>query len=142
MSGATVQKHTPTTLVLNRNHTLVSTKGHVIHFKKGDPTHVPPAVYQEALAIGAQPPEGVEVKIDEPAAKPTVPSDPAAREPAIREAIAKIVEANEREDFTGGGAPTGAAVTRITGFRVQNKEAATVWAKMTAEQTAAKMEEA
>ena len=49
-----------TLLVLNRNYVLTTTKGHSVAFEKGKPTHVPPAIYQEALAIGAIPPDGAD----------------------------------------------------------------------------------
>ena len=54
-----------TLLVLNRNYVLTTTKGHSVAFEKGKPTHVPPAIYQEALAIGAIPPDGADPLVEE-----------------------------------------------------------------------------
>ena len=116
-----------TTLVLNRDYVLTTTMGHSIQFKKGVPTNVPPSVYQAALGIGAQPPEGeapnVPVEVDP--TKP--PTDAALRNPLILAAIEKIVAGNERKDFTAAGSPTVKAVERILGFDVDGREIAVMW---------------
>ena len=115
-------------LVLNRNYTLATTKGHIIHFEKGKPVHVPLAVYQEALAIGAQPPEGEDVYVsEEPARADNAPSDPAERAQRILDAIEKVVASNDRDDFTAAGSPTVWAISRVVGFKVQSKEVAAAW---------------
>lgn len=117
-----------TMLVLNRNYVLTTTKGHSVEFVKGVPTHVPPAIYQEALSIGAMPPDGEEPQIEEKVVLDNAPADPAERAPLIMEAIERLVAANARDDFTAAGSPSVSAVTRETGFKVQGKEIATVWA--------------
>ena len=66
-----------TLLVLNRNYVLTTTKGHSVAFEKGKPTHVPPAIYQEALAIGAIPPDGEEPQIEDVVKTDNAPGDPA-----------------------------------------------------------------
>jgi len=114
-------------LVLNRDYVLTTTKGHVIAFKKGEPTHVPAAVYQDAIAIGAQPEDGSEPNVlkDEKTVK--APADPAERNPLILAAIEKIVAGNERKDFTAAGSPTVKAIEREVGFDVDAREVAAVW---------------
>ena len=116
-----------TLLVLNRNYVLTSTKGHSVAFEKGKPTHVPPAIYQEALGIGAMPPDGEAPQVEDDGKKSAAPSDPAERGPLILAAIEKLVAANERDDFTAAGSPAVDAVTKLVGFKVQAKEVATVW---------------
>jgi hypothetical protein len=116
-----------TMLVLNRNYTLTTTKGHSVAFVKGQPTHVPPAIYKEALAIGAMPPDGEEPMIEEDVRTDNAPSDPADRAVLILAAIEKLVAENARDNFTAAGSPTVGAVSGLVGFRVQAKEVATVW---------------
>lgn len=114
-------------LILNRNFTLTTNKGHSIEFKEGVPTHVPGVVYQDALAIGAVPSEGGAPKLPK---EPTVPepiTDVDDRASHIMAAIKLLVERNGRGDFTAAGAPAVDAVFDITGFRVQAKEIAVVW---------------
>lgn len=116
------------TLVLNRDYTLTSTKGHSIQFKKGEPTHVPPAMYADAIAIGAQPADGNAPDLSEPPKRDGQgPADPAERQPLILEAIKKIVEANDRKDFTAAGSPTVKAIERELKFNVDGREVATAW---------------
>lgn len=117
----------PLLLVLNRNFTLATTKGHVIEFKKGVPTNVPKAVYQEALSIGAQPPDGSEPAVDDDKKKDAAPQDPAERNPLILAAIEALIDRNEREDFTAAGSPTVDAVSKEVGFKVAAKEIAGQW---------------
>lgn len=114
-------------LVLNRDYVLTTTKGHVITFKKGEPTHVPAAVYQDAIAIGAQPEDGSEPNVLKDEKTYKAPADPAERNPLILAAIEKIVAGNERKDFTAAGSPTVKAVEREVGFDVDAREVATVW---------------
>lgn len=114
-------------LVLNRDYVLTTTKGHAIAFKKGEPTHVPAAVYQDAIAIGAQPADGSDPNVLEDKKDSKAPVDPAERNPLILAAIEKIVAGNERKDFTAAGSPTAKAVEREVGFDVDAREVATVW---------------
>jgi hypothetical protein len=129
-----------TLLVLNRNHVLTTTKGHSVSFKKGEPTHVPPAIYQEALAIGAIPPDGEEPQVEDVTTTDNAPADPAERAPLILAAIEKLVAENARDNFTAAGSPAVGAVSDVVGFKVQAKEIATVWQqyhdKMAAEKLA------
>ncbi len=114
-------------LVLNRNFTLATTKGHVIQFVKGVPTAVPKSVYNDAIAIGAQPPDGTAPDIKDEEEKSDVPQDPAERNPLIYAAILKLVKRNERESFTAAGSPTVDAVSHELGFKVAAREIAGQW---------------
>ena len=116
-----------TLLVLNRNYVLTTTKGHSVSFVKGEPTHVPPAIYQEALAIGAIPPDGEDPHVEDVVKTDNAPADPAERAPLILAAIEKLVAENARDNFTAAGSPTVGAVSEAVGFKVQAKEIATVW---------------
>lgn len=126
-----------TLLVLNRNYVLTTTKGHSVAFEKGVPTHVPPAIYQEALTIGAIPPDGEDPHVEDVVKTDNAPSDPAERAPLILAAIEKLVVENARENFTAAGSPTVDAVTKTVGFKVQSKEIATVWQQYHDKQAAA-----
>lgn len=114
-------------LVLNRNYVLATTKGHSIAFEKGVPTHVPPSVYAEAIAIGATPDDGSDPNVLLEDTKKSYPTDPLERKPLITAALEKIVADNERTDFTAAGSPTVAAITREVGFNVSAAEIATAW---------------
>lgn len=114
-------------LVLNRNYVLATTKGHTIAFKKGEPTYVPASVYQDAIAIGAQPEDGSDPNVLKDEKPGTAPADPAERNPLILAVIEKLVAGNERKDFTAAGSPTVKAVERELGFDVDAREIATVW---------------
>jgi len=116
-----------TLLVLNRNHVLNTTKGHSVVFWKNVPTHVPPALYQDALAIGAVPADGSPPVVNEPAKTTKGPVDPAERTPLIFSAIERIVAENARENFTAAGHPSPDAVSRLVGFKVGAREIAPVW---------------
>ena len=126
-----------TLLVLNRNYVLTTTKGHSVAFEKGVPTHVPPAIYQEALTIGAIPPDGEDPHVEDVVKTDNAPSDPAERAPLILDAIEKLVAENARENFTAAGSPTVDAVTKAVGFKEQSKEIATVWQQYHDKQAAA-----
>ena len=116
-----------TLLVLNRNYVLTTTKGHSVAFEKGKPTHVPPAIYQEALAIGAIPPDGADPLVEEVIKTDNAPADPTERAPLILAVIEKLVAENARDNFTAAGSPTVDAVSKLVGFKVQSKEIALVW---------------
>lgn len=114
-------------LVLNRNYVLVTRMGHVVAFEKGVPTHVPYAVYQEAIGIGALPADGSDPNVLNDDKRNTTPSDPSERNPLIMKAIKTIVEKNERKDFTAAGSPSVKAVERELGFDVDGREVSAVW---------------
>lgn len=113
-------------LILNRNYTLTTTKGHSVVFMKDEPTFVPNVIYQEAIAIGAQPADGTDPDVLKDEVKDNTPADPADRAPMILAAIEALIARNDREDFTAAGTPTAAAVSKEVGFKVQNKEIAPV----------------
>lgn len=114
-------------LVLNRDYVLVTAKGHMIAFKKDEPVHVPAAIYQDAIAIGAQPADGSDPDVLKDENTKVHPNDPLERNPLILAAIEKIVTGNERKDFTAAGSPTVKAVEREVGFDVDAREIAAVW---------------
>jgi hypothetical protein len=113
--------------VLPRNRTIASTCGLSIEFKKGEPTLVPPAMYQEVIAAGGV--SETEIAEDEmPKGAPT-PEALADREKAIFKAFEAILLRNDRNDFTAGGAPHNAVLSRETGWTVNAKERDQAWVK-------------
>lgn len=113
-------------MVLNRNHTLVSTYGHCVRFEKGKPTTVPAVLHGECLGIGAEFTDGKDAVVEEPAG-PQEPTDPAERKAALVAAIGRIVERNASADFTAGGMPKESALEREFGWRVNYQEIKGVW---------------
>lgn len=112
--------------VLQRNRTVATLRGHVIEFKKGEPTYVPPDCYDEVIAIGAVPEEEL-VEAEQPAG--SEPTDLAARRSALFDAFDAIVLRNNSSDFTAGGVPGAKAVAAILGWTPDNKERTDAWNK-------------
>lgn len=113
-------------MVLNRNHTLTSIYGHSVRFEKDVPTHVPPVMHPEAVAIGAVYVDGKGVQVDEDKRVPE-PTDPAARDAAILAAVIAIADKNDAHDFSGSGVPKTDAVSALAGFKVSGKDVAKAW---------------
>lgn len=117
---------------LHRDFTHRSTLG-VISFEEGVPTHVPPHMEKEVIAIGAVRAEGDTPKVLEPETK--LPEIPVGddRESEIKAAFDLLIERNDSNDFTGQGVPTVKAVEKIVGFDVDRKELVELWAAIKAE---------
>lgn len=109
--------------VLNRNKVISSTLGHSIEFKKGEPTHVPKEMWNDVIAVGAVPESEIEEVVEKKA--PVLTGE--ERKEVVFAAFTVLVEKNEREAFTGNGAPHIRAVSDITGFAVDAKERDTLW---------------
>lgn len=115
-------------LKLNRDYVLATTKGHVISFAKNEPTHVPPAVYNDAIAIGAVPVDGTDPNVlVDPVEKAVVPLTLEEREAAIIGTFDTILSRNDREDFTATGQPHFKAVSELLGYKVAAKDVASAW---------------
>jgi hypothetical protein len=113
-----------------RDRMVTSVFGHSIEFKKGVPTHVPPALYAEVLAAGGVPKEELP---EEDASKVVEPSDPHVRSEKIQVAIAALVERGKREDFTANGSPHPKALSVELGWPVASKERDAEWARFQAD---------
>lgn len=121
-------------LVLSRDRTIPTLSGHIIKFKKDDPTYVPPPAVAECMGKGASPFEGEEVpessddnEIPQP---PSESIDPTARRAAIVEAIGTLVARNTRGDFDASGKPHPKAISQLVGFTVDARERNTVWTEL------------
>ena len=128
----------PHMLVLNRNLVLRSTLGHSIGFKKGQPTHVPDALYNDAIALGAVHEDGSAPDLGdggEVTTPPNTPVDATARAAALTDALELIAQANQRDDFTAAGVPAVDAVSRLLGWKVSAREIAEEWTKRSARGT-------
>lgn len=112
--------------VLNSDRVYASTLGHAIAFKKGELTHVPPALYQEVIGIGAVPEEDLP---EQPQSSVTVPEEPHLREAAMNAVFEKLVLANKSGDFTAGGQPKDKVMERELGWSVDGPELSAAWKK-------------
>ena len=111
-----------------RARTVESVYGHVIHFEKGVPTHVPPEMYREVMAVGGVPED--ELDLDKPApVGPHEPTDPVERKAAIFAAYEAIALRNKREEFTAGGQPHLKAIAKQLGWSIADKERDLSWAE-------------
>lgn len=116
--------------MMHRDKTIASTCGISVEFKKGELHLVPPAMYTEVLAAGGVPES--EIPEDEMPGAPTSPTAAADREAAIFKAFEAILLKNEREEFTAGGMPHNAVLSRAVGWSVMAKERDAAWVKFTA----------
>lgn len=112
--------------VFPRDKTIASVYGHTIHFRKGEPTYVPPEMYREVIAVGGVADE--EVDLDAPKGDgPQEPVLPAERKAAVFKAFEALVLRGKRDDFTAGGQPHPKALARELGWAIQNKERDLLW---------------
>lgn len=122
-------------MILGRTRMLASTLGHRINFRKGVPIHVPPAIIEEALAMGAAYVNGEEVALgpdDEEVAADkaqhdALVNDPAKRGAAVIKAFKMLSARNERGTFDAAGRPHPRSVSKLAGFKVDAKERDTRW---------------
>jgi hypothetical protein len=112
--------------ILQRNYTLRTTNG-VISFLKGEPTHVPPFMEKDIIAIGGVRADGAEVDAIEPAPtlKPVV--EGVERQDDLYAAFEMLIERNDSKDFTGQGVPSVKAIEKIVGFDVDRTEVVEAW---------------
>lgn len=116
-------------MLLNRTFVLPTTKGQIIHFRKGESTWVPPGCVSEALAIGAVLADGSDANVIEQVDISKAPDDPVLREKMLLDLFGKLIAVNQRNDFTAAGAPHIKAIERELKFKVDNKERDAVWHK-------------
>lgn len=116
--------------LMNRNHTVTSTMGHSIAFKKGVATHVPREMEREVLAAGAYTAEGEgEVDMDDTKKGP-VALEGDERIEMLKMILADMKVRNDREDFTATGTPKVKAVAEAAGFDVTAPEIGALWTEM------------
>lgn len=119
---------------LNRDHIVVSKSGPSIQFKKGVPTHVPPRLVPEVLAVG-----GESVETDKDAEKAALAEINAAkslldeRAPKVEAAVKALLARNQRGDFTAGGRPNLNVLFKESGLTVDAEELDPIWNKVKAE---------
>lgn len=118
--------------IMYRDVTVTSVLGHTLHFKKGEPTNVPPAMATLVQERGGVPAEGEAVHKDEPK-KPAEPQG-TERLDIMVASIEAIVAKNARNDFGANGLPTAKAISRESGFHVDAKERTQAWEKYKAEE--------
>lgn len=122
--------------VLSRNYSLRTLYGHIVEFKKGQPTHVPPICIKDAVAIGAV---SVDSGIDvlDPELPEPVFMTPEERQENIIAAFKLLEDRGGREDFTASGCPTKAALVKILDFVTDKKEYEPLWTGYIAEKSVA-----
>jgi len=93
-----------------RNVTLRSDLGHVIHFPKGKPVYVPPAVRAQAVELACLPVNGEMPFEQEVEEEPELQGDPRIKR--LDEAVAMLATINDSKDFTSAGVPQIPALMR------------------------------
>lgn len=117
--------------ILNRNYVHRSTLG-VVSFEKGKPSHVPPMMEKEIMAIGGERADGTTIDPLDPEVIAKVPPSPMERRDDLFAAFQIIAERNDSKDFTGAGVPTVKAVEKLVDFDVDRNEVVEVWAEFKA----------
>ncbi len=114
--------------VLHRNYTHASRMGHIITFKKGETTYVPPECHREVAQIGAIPTDADgEVDLIAPEKVEQVPLSQDERHEQLVAAFELLEGRNRRRDFTGQGLPSLTALATIVDFDPSKKEVEDVW---------------
>ena len=118
-----------TEVVSNRNFTLATTKGHIIFFKKGQPTMCPNLILEDAIAVGILPTDDSDLPGGEDSVLP-VEATGSARIQQIRDIIEALMRRNGRGDFTASGIPQKKVVEGALGYRIDETELGRVWHTM------------
>lgn len=113
--------------VLNRNHTHRSLHGHIIDFKKGQPTYVPPVCERDVVMFGAEPVSGEKIDVLDDLPENEVPLSSAEREQKLLQAFEVLEKRNARGDFTGQGRPHIKALLQLCGFECDARERDAAW---------------
>ena len=115
-------------MVLDRNYTVPSVLGHMITFKKGQPTPVPKIMMRTCAQAGAKclAPD-VDPFAENAETKKDFPVDPSQRLEDIGHAIDTLVVRNQRGDWSAGNKPKFQSVSEIVGYRVDQTEVARAW---------------
>ena len=114
--------------VLHRNYTHSSRMGHVITFKKGEATFVPPECRREVMQIGAIPADSESAPdLLDPVKVEPLPLSAEERQEQLIAAFTLLEERNHRRDFTGQGLPSLTALGNIIDFEVSKKEVEDLW---------------
>jgi hypothetical protein len=114
----------------------IAALGHSIQFRKGEETHVPSALHQEAMKFGAVPCDA-DAKLNMPKQfkKPVIPVD-GDRMQAIIKACAYLQDKNAKDDFGANGLPKVGSIKSIVDFVVSGKERDEAWVTMKKAQAA------
>lgn len=110
-----------------RSRMIASTSGHVIEFKKGEPTYVPPEARKDVMAAGLIPEDEAFELEPEKKGGPDEPTDPDARKLAMFDVFAEVVKAGVRENFTAHGVPHTKVLTKALGWTPDAKERDAAW---------------
>jgi len=118
-----------TEVVSNRNFTLATTKGHIVFFKKGQPTMCPNLILEDAIAVGILPTDDADLPGGDDSILP-VEATGSARIQQIRDIIEALIRRNGRGDFTASGIPSKKVVEHALGYRIDETELGRVWHMM------------
>ena len=125
-------KRKSTPMVLDRKAVLRHLSGHSIRFEPGVPIGVPPMLVKSAIGMGAKVVDGDTPNIfdEEQSKKPMAgPIDPGERLDEIIEVVSKMIERNDRDEWTGTGTPNVNRVAELVGYKVQKEEVVAAFAK-------------
>lgn len=117
------------------NFRLPTLTGHVIQFKAGVPTFVPPVAVSEAQKFNIVLATDDQLKENELAAHDTsgharVQLTGELRDMLIMHTMNDIVEKNDTSEFDAGGKPTVAAIEARSSIKISASERNTLWARL------------
>lgn len=110
-------------MVSQRNFTLRSTTGHVVHFEANQPTPVPESLYAEALRYNIVPvAERPDLDPDGALNGGRVQITGSLKDALVLGAIDEIVQRNNTEDFGGSRQPKAKAIETLCGIKLAGTE--------------------
>lgn len=126
-----MRKKTSTKMVLDRRATLRHISGQSVQFEPGVPIGVAPQLVKTAIGMGAKMVDGntPDLSEDQPTPVNRGPIDPEERMEEIVEVVEKMIDRNDRDEWTGTGTPNVQRVTELLGYKVQKDEVVDAFAK-------------
>lgn len=118
-----------THFILNRTRTIKSTAGHAVHFEKGKPRTVPPAIEDLVVQHGAMPCDedgNVVFEEQEDEASDEEPTGK-EREDLLDMAVELLVERNDPDEFDSHNRPKVKALSEQLEFTVTADERDAAW---------------
>lgn len=126
-----MRKKTSTKMVLDRRATLRHISGQSVQFEPGVPIGIAPQLVKTAIGMGAKMVDGntPDLSEDQPTPVNRGPIDPEERMEEIVEVVEKMIDRNDRDEWTGTGTPNVQRVTELLGYKVQKDEVVDAFAK-------------
>ena len=108
---------------------VITTKGHSVVLRKGQPSYVPLELVKEAIALGAEPVEGSKDDYLPGDDTPEEQLSAEDRDALVFAAFDQLVAQNNSADFGADGKPSLAAVKALVKFNIVKKDVVVLYQK-------------